>query len=121
MCRAVSCDRAREGKVLTLDFERIPLEPSIQTYSAMILPFCPRARYFWSWTRYVSTLRQRDGQVIQLTPAALEIIDDPACGKSKQWVLVMPMGVLAARETYHSCGVCVEVDEREVTGLYVAI
>jgi hypothetical protein len=33
---------------LTLDFERIPPEPSIQTYSAMIEPFWSSWRYFSS-------------------------------------------------------------------------
>lgn len=33
---------------LTLDFERVPFELSIQTYSAMILPRWSRSRYLWS-------------------------------------------------------------------------
>ena len=34
--------------MLTFDLERIPLEPSIQTYSAMTAPFWGRSRYFLS-------------------------------------------------------------------------
>ena len=35
-------------KMLTFDLERTPLEPSIQTYSAMTAPFWGRSRYFLS-------------------------------------------------------------------------
>jgi hypothetical protein len=47
-CRKASCvDMGnRRGKLLTFDFERMPLEPSIHTYSAMTLPLCGRERYF---------------------------------------------------------------------------
>jgi hypothetical protein len=36
--RSVWCMGNRRKKWLTFDFERRPLEPSIQTYSAMTLP-----------------------------------------------------------------------------------
>jgi hypothetical protein len=39
---------SENGKKLTFDLERMPLEPSIQTYSAMTLPFWGRSRYFLS-------------------------------------------------------------------------
>ena len=51
--RADDADGCRDGglasrSLLTLHFERTPLEPSIQTYSAMTLPFCGSLRYFSS-------------------------------------------------------------------------
>lgn len=42
------CLKEQNRKALTFDFERRPLEPSIQTYSAMTWPFWGRLRYFWS-------------------------------------------------------------------------
>lgn len=52
-CFAEKCvgigDRNRKAGIkLTFDFERMPLEPSIQTYSAMTAPFWGRSRYFLS-------------------------------------------------------------------------
>lgn len=41
-------DERNKKRLLTFDFERRPLEPSIQTYSAMTWPFWGRLRYFWS-------------------------------------------------------------------------
>jgi hypothetical protein len=40
----------RKLRMLTLHFERRPLEPSIQMYSAITLPFCGSLRYFSSCT-----------------------------------------------------------------------
>jgi hypothetical protein len=39
---------------LTLHLERTPLEASIQTYSAMTLPFCESLLYFSSWEESLS-------------------------------------------------------------------
>jgi hypothetical protein len=63
--------------VLTLHFERRPLEPSIHTYSAMTLPFCSSFRYFWSCGCALAKARLRQSRVV-LTLAVLEMIVDSA-------------------------------------------
>jgi hypothetical protein len=69
-------NRKRE-KMLTLDFERTPLEPSIHTYSAVILPFCGSWRYLASWGETIS--KHAGGrQMDELTLAVLETIVDSA-------------------------------------------
>jgi hypothetical protein len=66
------------GKLLTFDFERMPLEPSIHTYSAMTLPLWGRERYFWSCKSRISKVR-RGTRVAELTLAVLEMIVEEAC------------------------------------------
>lgn len=51
--------KTKKKKELTLDLERMPLEPSIQTYSAMTLPFWGRSRYFCSCCRMLERARVR--------------------------------------------------------------
>jgi hypothetical protein len=63
---------------LTLDFERTPLEPSIQTYSAMMAPFWGRSMYFLSCTSVLEMVGKAREQV-QLTFAALETMVEFAC------------------------------------------
>ena len=46
--RVVGARPDKWKKKLTFDFERMPLEPSIQTYSAMTAPFWGKSRYFLS-------------------------------------------------------------------------
>jgi hypothetical protein len=66
---------------LTLVFERTPFEPSIQTYSAMTLPFWSSFAKRWTWREEHDQLALSSGSLLEekLTFATLEITAESAC------------------------------------------
>lgn len=79
MHNAADGDRGRDKEKcwskLTLDFDRVSPVESIQTYSAMILPF-------WSSFRYLLRVSVRDDRISRL--AMMTVVCDVVCGRKKR-------------------------------------
>ena len=82
--------RAKAKCERTLHLERRPLEPSIQTYSAITMPFWGSARYFWSWMTNQQPIRKIT-RAQRLTFAVFETMVERACETISCCYLLSPI------------------------------